>query len=95
MSYVGFTKWIQVQLENVISEVFPAWVELASDEPDAVWAETLVVDTELDSLGPAHTSGSTTRQNTQNYSRYCKHLDLGLGWSAIWKLLYSPLGNRK
>ena len=63
MTYISFTKWIQVQLENVISEVFPAWVELASDEPDAVWAETLVVDTELDSLGPAHTSGSTTHMS--------------------------------
>ena len=48
ISYVGFPEGVEVQVENVLSKVLPAGVELGGDEPDAVGAEALVVDTELD-----------------------------------------------
>ena len=50
MSYISLAERVEVQVENVLSKVLPAGVELGGDDPDAVRAETLVVDTELHSL---------------------------------------------
>ena len=69
LSYIGFPEGVQVQLENVLSEVLPAGEELGGDEPDAVRAETLVVDTELHtgiSPGPA--------EETENNNGHSEHL---------------------
>ena len=38
--------------------MFPAWEELLSDELDAVWAETLIVDIERDGPSLTNTTGS-------------------------------------
>ena len=76
ISYIGFPEWVEVQVENVLSKVLPAGVELGGDEPDAVRAQTLVVNTELHSLTlsrPQDNPRPGRSEETENNSGHSKH----------------------
>ena len=91
MSYIGLPEWVEVQVENVLSKVLPAGVELGGDEPDTVRAETLVVDTELHSLtiiiSPWYNTSPGRGQETENNSGHSKHCSLTDSHCELRKLL--------